>query len=116
LLVPVAETGINGLYKPGLKAFFPPVLDHAWSTKKILCKKIILSSHYDVRQSWCQQIRLLADLGNGNTWKLAWGRGKVPLWPERLLIIGIRILTVVEAALDESSFFCYVKSTEDQGI
>jgi hypothetical protein len=25
LLVPVAETGINGLYKPGLKAFFPPV-------------------------------------------------------------------------------------------
>jgi hypothetical protein len=24
-LVPVAETGINGLYKPGLKAFFPPV-------------------------------------------------------------------------------------------
>jgi hypothetical protein len=25
-LVPVAETGINGLYKPGLKAFFPPVL------------------------------------------------------------------------------------------
>jgi hypothetical protein len=26
LLVPVAETGINGLYKPGLKAFFPPVL------------------------------------------------------------------------------------------
>jgi hypothetical protein len=26
LLVPVAETGINGLYKPGLKAFFPPVI------------------------------------------------------------------------------------------
>jgi hypothetical protein len=25
LLVPVAETGINGLDKPGLKAFFPPV-------------------------------------------------------------------------------------------
>jgi hypothetical protein len=25
LLVPVAKTGINGLYKPGLKAFFPPV-------------------------------------------------------------------------------------------
>jgi hypothetical protein len=25
LLVPVATTGINGLYKPGLKAFFPPV-------------------------------------------------------------------------------------------
>jgi hypothetical protein len=25
LLVPVAATGINGLYKPGLKAFFPPV-------------------------------------------------------------------------------------------
>jgi hypothetical protein len=24
-LVPVAETGINGLYKSGLKAFFPPV-------------------------------------------------------------------------------------------
>jgi hypothetical protein len=24
-LIPVAETGINGLYKPGLKAFFPPV-------------------------------------------------------------------------------------------
>jgi speckle-type POZ protein len=26
LLVPVAKTGINGLYKPGLKAFFPPVV------------------------------------------------------------------------------------------
>jgi hypothetical protein len=25
-LVPIAETGINGLYKPGLKAFFPPVV------------------------------------------------------------------------------------------
>jgi hypothetical protein len=25
LLVPVAATEINGLYKPGLKAFFPPV-------------------------------------------------------------------------------------------
>jgi hypothetical protein len=25
LLVPVATTGTNGLYKPGLKAFFPPV-------------------------------------------------------------------------------------------
>jgi ribonuclease HI len=25
LLVPVAKTGINGLYKPGLKTFFPPV-------------------------------------------------------------------------------------------
>jgi hypothetical protein len=25
LLVPVATTGINGLYKPGLMAFFPPV-------------------------------------------------------------------------------------------
>jgi hypothetical protein len=29
LLVPVAATGINRLYKPGLKAFFPPVsYDH----------------------------------------------------------------------------------------
>jgi hypothetical protein len=26
LLVPVAAPGINGLYKPGLKAFFPPVI------------------------------------------------------------------------------------------
>jgi hypothetical protein len=26
-LVPVAETGINVHYKPGLKAFFPPVSD-----------------------------------------------------------------------------------------
>jgi hypothetical protein len=25
-LIPVAEIGINGLYKPGLKAFFPPVM------------------------------------------------------------------------------------------
>jgi hypothetical protein len=25
LLVPVATTGTNGLYKPGLKDFFPPV-------------------------------------------------------------------------------------------
>jgi hypothetical protein len=24
-LVPVAETGINGIYKPGLKAFFSPL-------------------------------------------------------------------------------------------
>jgi hypothetical protein len=28
LLVPVATTGTNGHYKPGLKAFFPPVRGH----------------------------------------------------------------------------------------
>jgi hypothetical protein len=28
LLVPVAITGTNGCYKPGLKAFFPPVPGH----------------------------------------------------------------------------------------
>jgi hypothetical protein len=29
LLVPVATIGTNGLYKPGLKAFFPSVKEHA---------------------------------------------------------------------------------------
>jgi hypothetical protein len=28
LLVPVATTGTNGLYKPRLKTFFPPVMDN----------------------------------------------------------------------------------------
>jgi hypothetical protein len=34
LLVPVATTGINGLYKPGLKSFFPPVKTEFESTCK----------------------------------------------------------------------------------
>jgi hypothetical protein len=36
-LVPVAEIGINGLYKPGLKAFFPPVPDPlGWVMRTVL--------------------------------------------------------------------------------
>jgi hypothetical protein len=39
LLVPVATTGTNGRYKPGLKAFFPPVpasidLRRGWSSDR----------------------------------------------------------------------------------
>jgi hypothetical protein len=36
LLVPVAATGINGLYKSGLKAFFPPVRHYRMKYYKLL--------------------------------------------------------------------------------
>jgi hypothetical protein len=36
LLVPVATTGTNGLYKPGLKAFFPPVgMAHSCAARQL---------------------------------------------------------------------------------
>jgi hypothetical protein len=52
LLVPVATTGTNGLYKPGLKAFFPPVLqDEALAIffsnyQPFLCIKVFTGDPY----------------------------------------------------------------------
>jgi hypothetical protein len=53
LLVPVAATGINGLYKPGLKTFFPPVV-----SESLVCSKLI-------DEGWPQQYPRMKDLESG---------------------------------------------------
>jgi hypothetical protein len=78
LLVPVAETRINGLYKPGLKAFFLPVKPQTESTNSSIDNlqdgKVFIVNSLLFLHSQSDQIKICQTVGRNveRNWVHEW--------------------------------------------